>query len=254
MKQWVVVAAATAGVAAVLTGAAIFGFSAAAGAGAPDRDRIEQIVREYLLANPELLVEMMDRLEQKQLAERRRAIEDAIAANGIETFFDPKVAFVTGPADAKETFVEFFDYQCSFCRRSVDAVKKYYETHPETRYAFIEFPILSPESETAARAAIASRRQGKYVEFHFALLAAEDRLVDERIFEIAAEVGLDIDKLKADMTDPAIGESIEAAHRLAERFMLDGTPTFIVNGNLRSGWVDEPMLEALAKGVRDGEG
>lgn len=213
----------------------------------PSRDAA---VKGYLTAHPEILIEMTDKLQEQQAAEETRARENAVAKTGMAAFFDPKVAFVTGPKDAKTTLVVFFDYNCPYCRASIPAVKKFYEAHKnDARFAFIEFPIKGENSTEAAKAAIAARRQPeKYLAFHFALMNEHELVTPELVFAVAKKTGLDVAKLKADMNDPAINAEIDAAHELARKAGVDGTPTFIINGKVRPGAIEPGMLEKLAKG------
>jgi protein-disulfide isomerase len=201
----------------------------------------------YLLQHADLLPAMLNRAqameEQRQQAEQAAAVKKL----GQAAFFDPKVAFVTGPADAKNTLVEFYDYDCPYCRASVPAMKKFYEAHKnDTRFSFIEFPIKSLHGESAifaAKASLAARRQAeRYMDFHFALLAHEDQITEDDIYAEAAKAGMDVNKLKADMQDPAIEKTLNASIDLAHKAGVDGTPTFIFNGKFRPGMVDDDKL------------
>jgi protein-disulfide isomerase len=201
----------------------------------------------YLMTHPGLAVAMMNRAQQiddlRQQAERDAALKKV----GQAAFFDPAVAFVTGPADAKKTFVEFYDYDCPYCRASLPAVKKFYEAHRnDTRFSFIEFPIAAlhgPSALLAARASLAARRQpAHYIDFHFGLLGEEDSITEDMIFDHAAKAGLDVARLKTDMADPAIQKTLDAGIALAHKTGIDGTPTFILNGRMRPGALDDDAL------------
>ena len=207
-------------------------------------------IHDYLLAHPQILAEANDRLQAQQEADDESARQKAVDEMGQGAFFNPKVAFVTGPAGARKTFVEFFDYNCPFCRASIPAVKKFYEANKgKARFAFIEFPIKGPQSTVAAKAALAARNQpDKYLPFHFALMNEEGMVDENLVFADAAKVGLDVAKLKADMADPAIQSSVEASLALAKKAKVDGTPAFIVNGHVREGAVDDDLLRELSKG------
>ena len=210
----------------------------------------EAQMRAFFLAHPDLIAQMSDRYQEQQDAADDKARQNAIDKAGLKRFFDPKLAYVTGPANAKTTFVEFFDYNCPHCRNSVKAVQRFYNAHKnDTRFAFIEFPIQGPQSIVAARAALAARRQpGKYIPFSFTMMN-EDALVDEdTVLADAKKVGLDVDKLKADMDDPAIAETIASTLKLAHSVHIDGTPEFIVNGQSREGEVDDEQLKQMSKG------
>jgi protein-disulfide isomerase len=204
----------------------------------------------YLLEHPDVVVEMTNKLSAQEAALSDKTQADVLQNIGMRTFFDPKIAFVTGPTNAKMTLVEFFDYNCPYCRASVPALKKYYEAHKnDTRFSFIEFPIKGPNSIIAARAGLAARNQpDRYLPFHFALMNEEGMVTEDIVYADAAKAGLDVAKLKADMNSKAIDQAIDTAHKLAIRAKIDGTPTFIVNGKLRPGALDFETLDALMKG------
>ena len=206
----------------------------------------------YLMAHPEIVAEMTDRLQAQQDDEQQRSQGAALKQIGLAPFFDNKLAFVTGPADAKKSVVEFYDYDCPYCRASLPAVKKFYEAHKnDTRFSFIELPlsIHGPNAVLAAKASLAARRQpDKYIALHFALMGSENPVDAQAIYDAAAKAGLDVNKLRADMQRPEIAAAIAASHALATRAGIDGTPTFIVNGAVHPGAVDDADLAELAKG------
>ena len=206
-------------------------------------------VHAYLLDHPEIFVEMQVKLQAKDAETAEREQRTAMLAIGTKTFFDPRIAFITGPANAKTTLVEFFDYNCPFCRASVPAIRRYYDAHKnDTRFSFIEFPIKGPDSVVAARASLAARKQpDKYLAFHFALMNEEGLVTESVVFADAAKAGLDVAKLKSDMADHAIDEALDIAHKLAMRAKIDGTPTFVVNGHLRAGAVSDDDLRDMVK-------
>lgn len=210
----------------------------------------DKAIHDYLLSHPQILAEANDRLQAQQEESDDAARQAAVDKLGSHRFFDPGVAFVTGPANAKLTFVEFFDYNCPFCRASLPAVKNFYEKHKsDARFAFIEFPIKGPQSIIAARAALAARNQpDKYVPFHFALMSEEGVIDPDLVFADARKVGLDVNKLKADMNDPAIAKAVDASLALAHKAGIDGTPAFIINGRVREGAIDDDLLNQLSKG------
>jgi len=206
-------------------------------------------IRGYLLSHPEILSEMTDRLQMLQDAQDKAKAAAAMKKVGMAAFFDPRIAFITGPADAKKSVVEFYDYNCPYCRLSLPAVEKFYQKHKgDTRFAFIEFPIKGPESIVAARVALAARLQPeKYLPLHFALMNESDPVNEAMIYTDAQKVGLDMAKLKVDMQSPEIDAAIAASKALAVRAGIDGTPTFIVNGVMHPGAVDDDTLKNLAE-------
>ncbi len=202
----------------------------------------------YLLAHPDIIVEMTNKLQAQQDAQQDSARQIAVNKLGMKAYFDPRVAFVTGPANAKTTVVEFFDYNCPYCRASMPAIRKFYQSRRDVRFSFIEFPIKGPQSTVAARAAMAAREQpDKYVAFHFALMS-QDGLVDQNaVYAIAGKTGLDVAKLKADMASPRVDFALAAAHTLARASGIDGTPAFIVNGKIREGAMTDDDLAQMTK-------
>jgi protein-disulfide isomerase len=233
---------------AVIAVAIVFG---AAALGVFPRSAMEDgQIHAYLMAHPTLVVDMMTKVQEQQQADADRAQKDAMRRAGLKAFFDPRIAFVTGPANAKTTLVEFFDYNCPYCRASIPEVKRYYDAHKaDTRFSFIEFPIKGPNSIVAARAALAARKQpDKYLAFHFALMNEEDLVTEDTVYADAAKVGIDVAKLKADMADPAIAKAIAITQKLAHDLKIDGTPTFVINGTIRPGMVDKDELTDLMKG------
>ncbi len=232
---------------AVLSLAVVFGAAALGMMPSPNRDAD---IHDYLMAHPSILADMSNKMQAEQDLAEEAVRQDAVNKLGMKAFFDPRAAFVTGPADAKSTIVEFYDYDCPYCRASLPAVKKYYDAHKkDTRFAFIECPIPSlhgPGAVLAARASLAARRQpNKFVDFNFALMGEDNAITDSIVYTDAAKVGLDVNRLKRDMTDKSVNATLAAAHRLALAAKVDGTPAFIVNGKMREGALNDSVLAAL---------
>jgi protein-disulfide isomerase len=203
-------------------------------------------IHDYLLAHPEVLAEASSRLQAQQDASADTERQAAVNKLGLRAFFDPRLAFVTGPANAKTTIVEFFDYNCPYCRASIPAVKTFYNEHKNARFAFIEFPIKGVQSTLAARAAVAARLQpDKYLAFHFALMGEENILDENLVYADAQKVGLNVEKLKSDMKSPEVALSLTASHNLAEAVSIDGTPAFIIDGKIREGVLDAGELKRM---------
>jgi protein-disulfide isomerase len=213
-----------------------------------DRTGVEQVVHDYLLSHPDIIIEMSKKLDTQQAATEQKAREDALFNVGIKALLDPKVAYVTGPANAKVTVAEFFDYRCPHCKASQAAMEHLFQSGQNVRVAFIEHPILTPDSIIAARAAVASRRQGdKYIKFHFALMKTAGELPKERVLDIAKSVGLDADKLSKDMDDPEVAASVAESNALASKLHFDGTPTFVINNKIVVGELTDQELQAMTK-------
>ena len=207
-------------------------------------DPFEQRVREYLLKNPEVIMEALQILQERQRAAEAESLKRTIAERSEEILNDP-AAPVGGNAAGDVTLVEFFDYNCPYCRRVAPTVVELEEADPDLRLVYKEFPILGPGSQFAARAALASRKQGKYVPFHNALMQATEQVTEETVMEIAREVGLDTERLEADMQDPAIQEAIARNLQLANALGITGTPSFVIGQEIVPGAVDLRTLQGL---------
>jgi protein-disulfide isomerase len=181
---------------------------------------------------------------EKVQAERMAA---ALKDNSAQVFRNP-AAPVAGNPKGDVTIVEFMDYNCGYCKRSLPDVMKLVESDKNLRVVIKEFPILGPTSITASRAALAAGKQGKYKELHVALMSHKGALSDEAIFELAKSAGLDVDKLKADMEDKTIAARIEQNHQLASMLGIDGTPAFVIDQQLIPGALG---YEALAAAIGD---
>ena len=212
---------------------------------AADKAEIESLVRDYILNNPEIILQALHRLQARQQAEERARAEVALKERADDLFRDPN-APTQGPDDAAVTLVEFFDYQCSYCKRVFPDVMKLAEEQKDFRLVFKEFPILGPASEVASKAALAAHRQDLYLPFHRALMTLRGGLTQERIFDTAASVGIDVERLKTDMQDPAIATYIEEQRKLASALGITGTPAMVIGDQLIPGAISyEQMLDLV---------
>ncbi|MCG8547464.1 MAG: DsbA family protein [Alphaproteobacteria bacterium] len=231
----------------LFTGAMLLGASAAA-ADSPlsdiDKDELNAAIRAYILEHPEVIIEALEKFEQKERAERQKATMAALAANKEKLFNNPMTP-VSGNKDGDVSIVEFFDYQCGFCKRTMASVLEVMKEDPQVRVVWKELPILGPASEFAARAAMASKRQGKYLDFHIALMGSRGQLTPKKIFEKAKKVGLDIEKLKRDMADPAISQYLSETLQLAQALGINGTPGFVIGNKLVPGALDKNRIKEL---------
>jgi protein-disulfide isomerase len=210
---------------------------------------VEQMVEQYLRTHPEVIEQTLQALQAKRETEERQRVQNLIAARQKDLLNDPN-APVSGNLKGDVTVVEFFDYRCGYCKRVAQAVTQLQQDDPNVRVVYKDFPILGEASEVAARAALASKVQGKHVAFHESLLASKNELTQETIFMIAAEVGLDIERLKRDMEAPLIQATIERNRMLARELGINGTPGFIVGNELVPGALDLKDLKNLVRQVR----
>lgn len=209
----------------------------------------EKEVRAYILANPEIIVEAAKLLEARQKDTEEHELTAIIASAGDEIFNDP-ASPVGGNPEGDVSLVEFFDYNCPYCRKATPVLKELEAGDRGLRIVFKEFPILGPGSEFAARAALASGKQGKYVAFHKAMMGHTGTIDEASVLEIAADQGLDIDLLKKDMEDPAIGQAIAGNLALAEKLRINGTPGFVAGKEILRGLAPVSSMKELIARAR----
>ncbi len=216
------------------------------------RDEFERRVRAYLLDNPEVIAEAAQRLQARRRAAERSEVQAVLKARADEIFHDP-ASPIGGNPEGDVTLVEFFDYNCPYCRRVAPVMIEAEDADPNLRIVYKEFPILGPNSVFAARAALAAHGQGRYVAFHKALMQADGVADEETVLAAAAEVGLDLERLEADMKDPAIEAAIERNLALARALRITGTPGFVVGDRVLRGATDLRTLRTLIRQARDGQ-
>jgi protein-disulfide isomerase len=194
---------------------------------AEQKRAIQGIVKDYLVTNPEVFLEIQTALEAKMAKDEAEKTKALVADNAKEIYRHPN-APVAGNPNGDITVVEFFDYNCGYCKRGFGDVAKLIETDKNVRVVFKEFPILRDESEQASKVALAARMQGKYWEVHRELIGSKG-LVNEAVALKAAEkLGLDMVKLKADMGSPEVKAEIDRVKELARKMAINGTPHFLV--------------------------
>ncbi len=203
---------------------------------AEQKQQIETIVRDYLLDHPELLRDMSEKLQAKEQEATEIARSDSLKANA-KLIFGGKSDPIAGNPKGDVTVVEFMDYNCGWCKKSVDEIVKMTEEDKNIRVVIKEFPIFGAGSDYAARAALASVRQGKYWELHRALFKQETQVTQDVVDEVAASLGIDVAKMKADMDSKEIKDMIVANHDLAKSLKIEGTPAFIVDEVVVPGYV-----------------
>jgi protein-disulfide isomerase len=201
---------------------------------------VRAMIRDTLIANPEILVEASKAYEAKQA----RVVNERVAQSFVELKRDhADLSF--GPANAKITVIEFFDYKCGYCHAANDWVWNLMETRNDVRVIFKELPILSENSHGAAKAAIAAQKQGKYKDFHRALMTARGDLGMDQVMQIATTVGLDVERLRKDMADAKVEETIAGMRQQATQLGINGTPGFVINGKLVTGFSKEQLEAAM---------
>lgn len=234
--------------------AALFVLPAQAAEFSPEQKKeLGDFIRQYLMENPEVVRDAMQELERKQQMAEDQARTDSLKSMSSEIFHSGD-DLVGGNPKGKVALVEFFDYNCGYCKRAFPDVMKMIKGDKDLKLVMKEFPILGPGSVYAARAALASRKQGKYWEYHLAMMAHEGRIDEAVADQIAEATGLDLKKLKADMEAEEVNQVITRNMQLADSLKIQGTPAFIIDETVIPGAVGFDALAAAVKQVRDNGG
>ena len=241
--------AALAAIAALATGPTAPAF-ADSGTFTPDQKQaIEKIVKDYLVANPDVLLEIQNILEAKQEKQAAEKSKAALADNA-KDLFRSAGSPVAGNKDGDITVTEFFDYNCGYCKRSFPEMTKLISADPKVRVVFKEFPILSKGSEEAAKVALAAKLQGKYWEVHQGLFEAKGQANEATALKVAEKAGLDMAKLKTDMEGPEVKAELKSSKELAAKMGINGTPHFLVGDKSIPGAPDS-LLTQLNSNIAD---
>jgi protein-disulfide isomerase len=214
------------------------------------KDEFEQRIQTYLLDHPEVIIESVNRMEARQRVSAKAEVQALIKSHADELFRDIDSP-IGSNANGNVTLVEFLDYNCPYCRQMVPVMTEAESADPQLRIVYKEFPILGPNSKLATKAALAAHKQGKYLAFHKALFQVQGTVDASKVTEVAAAVGLDMDRLKADTEDPAIAALIEKNLALAQALRIDGTPGFVAGRHVLRGAVD---LKALQGFIQEASG
>lgn len=272
MKKQLAIGAALA--AAVVLGATIVAFGnaqtsapASAADAAPREDRarpalfadaeeaeIQAIIRDYLLDNPEVILEAVQGYQVRQREKEEAAAIDGAREN-LQALLNEADGYAIGAdtAKARVAVIEMFDYHCGHCKSAMGLVQDLARKDPAVKVVFRELPILREESELAARAALAARKQGKYAEMYFAMMGASGVLNQDRINDIARSKGLDVAALEKAMNAPEVSRAIDETHKIADAMGVDGTPAFIIaslNGDYLKvipGYNEDAIRQAIAE-------
>ena len=222
----------------------------------PERTAIEKIIRDYLINHPEVLQEAIAALEKKQAADEAAKHEAAVKDNAEALFSSPRQVTVGNP-QGDVTFVEFFDYNCGYCKRAMADMLDLMKADSKLKVVLKEFPVLGPGSVEAARVAVAVRMQDKtgkkYLDFHQKLLGGRGQADKARALAAAKEAGLDVARIERDMASDEVRQSLEESLKLAEKLGLNGTPSYVIGPNVVVGAVGLDALKEKINSARCGK-
>ncbi len=217
-----------------------------------EREAFRTEIRNYLLDNPEVIMEAVQALEERQQQAQANADKDFIAANA-SAIFEDDVSWVGGNPDGDVTVVEFMDYRCGFCRRAAPEVEKLLASDGNVRLVVKEFPILGEQSVIMSRFAIATLQiagDDAYKSVHDVMLAAEGDMSETRLRRIASDLGLDADAILAQMPSSEVTQVIAQNRALAQNLNIQGTPSFIVGDEILRGFLPADQMEIVVDEAR----
>ena len=223
--------------------------SSEGGLNAAQRKEVEVIIKDYLLSNPEVMMEVQSALEAKMDKIQTERTSLAIQQNAKE-IFRPAASPVVGNAKGDVTVIEFFDYNCPYCKKAFHEVAQLVEKDKQVKLILKEFPILSKGSEEAAKVALAAKMQGKYWEFHRAMQEAQGQTNEAAALRVGEKVGLDMTRLRKDMASADVKKEIDETRALAAKLGIQGTPHFLVGDRIIPG-APENLLEQMQKTVAE---
>ena len=207
------------------------------------QDQLDQRIHDYIIAHPEVLVQALQSLDQRQ-READSAEARKVLASRADDIFRDKQSPVGGNAQGDVTMVEFFDYNCPYCRQVAPIVEQAAADDPQLRIVYKEFPILGPDSQKASIVSMAFHKMmpQKYGEFHTALLGGEGRATEAKAIKIALSLGANEAKLREHMKDPDIPEAISKTYELATKLAISGTPSYVVGNEVIFGALGQDVL------------
>ena len=218
------------------------------------QDEIKKMIHDYIMANPQIVSDAIEALREKEQVAADLSAKQALATHKGEIFNDPDTP-VFGNPKGDVSVVEFFDYRCPYCKGMFQSLMDTVKADGNVRLVMKELPVLGPDSVVASRAAIASRNQGKYEEFHDALMKIDGPLTEDVVMKTAASVGLDTAKLKQDMDDPKVDKVIDTDLDLAKQLNITGTPGFVIGQNIMSGAMEpDSFKQVIAQARKDAKG
>jgi len=219
----------------------------------PQRTEIQKIIKDYLLAHPEVLQEAMAELEKKQQVAEAEKARSAVKNHSDALFNSPRQV-VLGNPQGDVTFVEFFDYNCGYCKRALNDMVELMSKDPKLKVVLKEFPVLGPGSVEAAQVAVAVRMQDKtgkkYLDFHQKLLGGRGQVDKAKALAAAKDAGLDMARIEKDIKSEEVSKTLEESMKLAEALGLNGTPSYVIGNDVVIGAVGLAALSQKVQAAR----
>ncbi len=210
------------------------------------KSEMEDMFKDYIMNNPKVIIDSLNKFQIDQRDEAQKAAKEALEQE-YDNIVNNKDHAVVGNPDGDITVVEFFDYNCGYCKKAFPEIQQLIEDDKEVRVIFIDFPVLGPSSMELAKYSVAANMQGKYFEFHAALMNHKGQKTKEAVLEIAKEVGLDVEKLKKDAESEKVEKILKDNREIAGKLSIRGTPGFIVGKEIIGGYIPlEDMKQVIS--------
>jgi len=212
---------------------------------------INALIKKYIQENPNVILDSVEEYGRGQqdadMKDRQKAVEENIG-----WLEDNEMLPVAGNPDGDVTVIEFFDYNCGYCKKALKDVTTLMGEDNNVKFVFVEMPILGRTSELAAKWAMAAREQDAYLEYHIALMENRGPITETALIKIAEKVGLDVDKMRVDAESDSIKDMVKEKTSKASKMGISGTPAFIIDGQLYGGYIGIDRMRDAVKEAREG--
>ena len=213
------------------------------------REQVEEIIKDYIQNNPEVILDSVESYGREQQYKDTLAQQEAIIEH-MSWLENNDMLPVAGNPDGDITVVEFFDYNCGYCKKALDDVMTVIAEEDDVKFVFVELPILGRTSELAAKWAVAAKMQDRYLDYHIALMKHRGPLNEISLITAAKKVGLDVDQLKNDAESDAVADIVNEKAAKASQMGISGTPAFIIDGQLYGGYIGLDRMRAAISEAR----
>ena len=220
--------------------------NAAEALSAEQQEAVKELVKSYLVENPQVVIDAIQAWKENQAALQLEQQKKALTVLN-ETLKEDKTTPFLGNEKARSIVVEFSDYNCPYCKRTYPGIRELLAADADIKIIMMEFPVLGPMSEYAAKAALAAHIQGKYAAFHEGMMDTGTRLDEEGVLGVAQKVGLDMVRLNKDMNSPEVTKQLESNAQMARMLGISGTPAFVIGDQLVPGAISKDKLKALVE-------
>jgi len=233
----------------LLLAATLFVFNMGAGSASAetmDKERVREIIKEYLFEEPQIIMEAVDKYRQDQ--QREQMENSALKLKEHLGFLTSAELPSVGSDNPDLTIIEFLDYNCGYCKRAFPDIQKLIEQDNKVRVVFIDMPVLGPTSKTASLWALAAYQQGKFFEYHKELMSFKGSKTEDKLAELAENVGLDVEQMRKDVKSEKVNEMLEKGVEIGQDIGVNGTPAFIVGDQLYPGYLgEEGLMRAVSE-------